>query len=201
MQDEMAVWPVFLEYRQRDRTLTGEFPYGSMATISNRGSVRKERFTPGAFDYALRDPTREINLLAGHSFDRPLASKLAGTLKLEDSPKMLYFRASLPPENKQTTWMRDAVLSIRGGLTRGISPGFTVAPAMVVQLAEELIPEPGNTGVMIRQINHAVLFELSLVTRPAYKDSVVDLRAEDFKAACEIHSPTPDLLEGAYRWL
>ncbi len=201
MNDDYGIWPVFLEYRQRGRTLTGEFPYGKTATISDRGRVRKEHFTPGAFSFSVQDPTRDINLLAGHSFDRPLASKLGGTLKVEDTPKALTFRATLPAENDQPSWMRDAVLSIRGGLVGGISPGFSVPPASIVPDAEELIDEPGNPGVSIRTISAAILFELSLVTRPAYKETVVDLRAEDFNV-CEIHSATPSLDKfEAYRWL
>ena len=76
--------------------------------------------------------------------------------------------------------MRDAVLATRGGLVGGISPGFTVPPLSIVPDAERFIPEPDNPGVQIRQINQAVLFEMSLVTRPQYKETVVDLRAEDF---------------------
>ena len=71
MQDEHLIWPVFLEYRQKGRTLSGEFPYMQLATMSDRGTVRKERFGPKAFQFAINSPDREINLLAGHSFDRP----------------------------------------------------------------------------------------------------------------------------------
>ena len=69
-------------------------------------------------------------------------------------------------------------LSLQGGLVGGISPGFSVPPASAVPNAEELIPEPGNPGVQIRVIRQAVLFELSLVTRPAYPETDVDLRAQ-----------------------
>ena len=201
MQDEHLIWPVFLEYRQKGRTLSGEFPYEQVATMSNRGTVRKERFGPKAFRFTVNDPLREINLLAGHSFDKPIASKLGGTFKLEDSSKALTFRATLPPENEQPTWVRDAVLSLRGGLVGGISPGFNVPPLSIVPDAELFIPEPGNPGVQIRQINQAILHELSLVTRPAYKDTVIDLRAEDF-IDCENHTPTkPVVMESAYIWL
>ena len=171
-----TVWPVELELRQAGRELVGRFPYGSMATMASRGRIRKERFTPRAFRYSVEDAQREVNLLVGHSFDHPLASKLRGSLVLEDNDDALSFRATLPPEGEQPTWMRDAVLSVKGGLMRGVSPGFTVPPASAVAKAEELIPEPGNPGVVIRQVNDAVLYELSLVTRAAYVDSEIDLR-------------------------
>ena len=173
------VWPVEgLEIRQAGRTLSGAFKYGSTATVRDRGRVRKERFAPRAFNYAVEDETREINLLSGHTFDRPLASKQSGSLRLRDSDDSLDFAATLPPESEQPSWMRDTVLAVRAGLVNGISPGFRVPPRSAIANAEELIPEPGNPGVSIRLIRQAVLFELSLVTRPAYPDTSVDLRHE-----------------------
>ena len=68
-----------LEIRQDGRTLTGSFPYSGVATISDRGRVRKEQFTPDAFTYSLENAEQEINLLAGHVLSQPLASRRAGT--------------------------------------------------------------------------------------------------------------------------
>ena len=68
--------------------LSGRFPYDRLAVLSDgarRGRPQKERFAPGAFSYSVAEPTAEIHLLVGHSFDRPLASKLRGTLRLRDS--------------------------------------------------------------------------------------------------------------------
>ena len=123
MVEERAIWPVELEVRQAGRELVGKFPYGQLATMASRGSVRKERFSPGAFAFAIRDQSREINLLAGHSFDRPLASRRGGTLQLAEAPDGVDFSATLPIEEEQPTWMLDTVKAIRGGLARGISPG------------------------------------------------------------------------------
>ena len=179
--EQRAVWPVEdLEIRQRDggRTLSGRFPYRSRATVRDRGRVRKESFASRAFAFAVEDEAREIHLLSGHSFDRPLASKRAGTLTLEDRNDALVFTADLPDEAAQPSWMRDTVMAMRAGLIGGISPGFAVPPASVVPGAERLIPEPGNPGVQIREISQAVLHELSLVTRPAYPETEIDLRAE-----------------------
>ena len=82
--------------------------------------------------------------------------------------------------------MRDAVLAVEAGLSVGVSPGFTVRPASVIPNAEELVPEPGNLGVSIRAINQTVLYELSIVARPAYGDTEVDLRADELLAADSI---------------
>ena len=169
------VFPIeALEVRQEGRTLGGRFRYGSTATMSDRGRVRKESFAARAFSFAVDDPEREIHLLRGHSFDQPLASKRAGSLRLVDTDEALEFEATLPDE--QPTFMRDTVSMIRAGLVGGISPGFRVPPRDVVPGAEALEPEPGNPDVQVRVIRAAVLFELSLVTRPAYPDTEVDLR-------------------------
>lgn len=177
---EPAIWPVVLEVRQRGsfRVLGGVFRYGGLATISDRGRVRKETFAPRAFRFAIDDPDREINLLAGHSFDRSIASRRAGSLTLVDADDALRFEARLPEVEDQPSYLRDLLLGIDGGMvTPGISPGFTVPPAAVVPGAEALLPEPGNPGVMIRTISAAVLYELSIVTRPAYQETEVELRA------------------------
>ena len=193
-----AVWPVELEVRQDGRTLSGFFPYGSgsMATIADRGRTRKEYFRPRAFRFAVEDPTSEINLLVGHDFDKPLASRQGGSFDLIDEETGLSFTAHLPPLERQPTWMKDQVLAIQDGLARGVSPGFKVPPGNVVRNAERLIPEPGNPGVMIREISDAVLYELSVVTRAAYTQSTVDVRTEF------ADSPVPVTLEERVRlWL
>ena len=78
------------------------------------------------------------------------------------------------------------------GLSVGLSPGFNVPPPDVVPGAEELVPEPGNPDVLIRIIHAAVLFELSIVTRPAYPESFVDLRSADFR----VHTGRPRVWVG-----
>ena len=102
----------------------------------------------------------------------------AGTLRLTEQPDGLEFEADLPEESKQPTWMVDTRLAVESGLMRGVSPGFKIPPKDVVPDAEILEPEAGNPGVMVRVINQAVLFELSLVSRPVYKGSEVNLRHE-----------------------
>ena len=189
-----SVWPVVLEIRQDGRSLSGFFPYGARATIADRGRVRKESFRPRAFRFSVEDPSREINLLVGHDFGKPLGSKLGGTLELEDSDAGLAFRAMLPPPDEQPTWMRDQVLAIRGGLAEGASPGFRVPPATTVPNAERLVEEAGNPGVFEREIAEAVLFEMSSVTRGAYTDATVSVRSES-------RLVTPDPRLQAYRWL
>ena len=176
--DTFGVWPADLEVRQVGgaRVLTGAFNYGSTATIADRGRVRKERFGPRAFNFTIeREPERRIDLLVGHDFGKPIASRQAGTLALIDSAAGVTFEATLPDD--PPSWVLDAERAVAAGLMTGLSPGFSVPPRTAVPDAETLEPEPGNPGVMIRYIREAVLREFSLVTSPAYLDATVELRA------------------------
>ena len=182
--------PAALEIRQGSRggpSIHGSFSYGRTATMSDRGRVRKESFGPRAFRFAIeQEPTREINILVGHDFNRTLASRATGSLEITDTAAGVAFVANLPPLEDQPTYMVDAVKQIRAGLVGGLSPGFRVPPLDVVPGAETIIPEPGNPSVGIRLIREAVLSEFSLVTRPAYQDaSEIELRAEDMEGVME----------------
>ena len=65
-----------------------------------------------------------------------------------------------------------AVKAVQGGQLRGISPGFQVG----AKGRERLVPEPGNPGVMISEIQDATVFEYSLVARPTYAGTVDNLK-------------------------
>ena len=178
----MNDFPIFdgnLELRQegRRRTLHGRFPYGSHATIRDRGRVRKERFQPRAFRYSIdQDPERRIDLLVGHDYGKPMASRQAGTLDIVDGDDAVTFEARLPDD--PPSWVVDAERAIAAGLMVGLSPGFTVPPTSAVPDAERLEDEPGNPGVQVRVIREAVLREFSVVTSPAYTDAAVDIRSD-----------------------
>lgn len=178
--ERRAIWAASdLEVRQQDKrpVIAGRFPYNEWAVLSDRGTVRKEEITPGAFDFTLSNPLAEVNLLFGHSFDKPLASRQSGTLELKDGAKFLEFFATIPEGAERASHVTDALALIGSGLATGISPGFRVPPKDVVPDAEKLVPEPGNEGVMIRQLAKLVLYELSIVTRPAYPGTETELRA------------------------
>ncbi|ASP22055.1 Caudovirus prohead serine protease [Antarctobacter heliothermus] len=192
--ESRAVWAASgLEVRQQGQrpAIVGSFPYNTWAVLSDRGTVRKEEILPGAFDFTLSDPDAEVNLLFGHSFDRPLASRSGGSLELQDSDKALTFRATIPEGAERVSHVADALAMIAAGLATGISPGFRVPPKDVVPDAEKLTPEPGNPGVMIRQLAALVLYELSIVTRPAYPATSAELR----KMPCNrLHAPQRKVL-------
>lgn len=177
---EYAIYDGALEYRARGRKLRGSFPYNATATIADRGVTRKETFKPDAFAFSLKNTDRVISLLRGHDFDKALAvrSPKFKSLELEDTATALNFEATMPPVSQQSQHVKDTLLDVQNGLLAGISPGFKIPPAGVIPDAESFIPEPGNPGVEIRVISHAVLFELSLVHRPSYKESSVELRQD-----------------------
>ena len=177
-----------LEIREGGRTLRGRFPYDSLAVVNDRLKARKETFSAGAFQFSINEAKAKrarIDVLQGHSFNRPLGNTLDGSAVFEEIRNErggidAVFTVELPIEANQPMYMRDAVTAIRAGLMSGVSPGFRVAPKAVVPNAEELIPEPGNPSPFnIRRINQAVLYEMSIVTRAAYLDTSVENRMAD----------------------
>ena len=208
--EHRAVYEGELELRQSGRRLGGRFPYSQksgdrMATVMNRGRVRKERIGPDAFGWTIREfqklqgelsqaidgavdearvqllrqeiERRNIHVLAGHSYDRPMGDMLRSGARVTSTREAVEFEIELPPDGDQPGYMRDAIAMIRAGLIGGISPGFRVPPRAVVPNGERLEPEPGNAAVQVRVIENAVLSELSIVTRPAYSDTDIDVRA------------------------
>ena len=179
--DELAAWPGSLEIRQEGglRVMIGTFPYGQLATLDDRGEVRKETFLPLAMGFSIADASRRIDLLVGHDFGKPIASRQSGTLAIQDSPAAVTFQATLPAAHLTPSWVVDAERAIENGTMTGLSPGFRVPPRNVVPDAESLIPEPGNPSVKIRQLRQVVLREFSVVTSGSYREAGVELRAED----------------------
>jgi len=159
--------------------LQGRFPYNSRAVLSDGGRMgrpRKEQFAPGAFRHSV-ETDQEVHLLVGHSFDRPLASRGAGTLLLDDTPEALVFNATIAAEMMQVSYVSDVLASLSAGLIVGISPGFRIPPQQTVPNAEEVTEEDPSEGrAMIRTIFEAILFELSLVSRPAYSETEIEAR-------------------------
>lgn len=186
--------------RERDgkRRIRGRFPYGKRAVLSAGGNgrrPRKEEIKPGAFSFAIDDPDREIHALVGHSFDRPLASKRAGTLLFNDTREALFFDVILGLEIQQTSWVQDFLAAFQAGLIIGVSPGFRVPPPERVPNAEETEEEdPSEGDALIRILNALVLFELSFVTRPAYPETAVEERDNPALILPEKR------LQPAYRW-
>ena len=189
------------------RVLSGKFPYNRTATVRSSGRARKERFASNSMSWQVREfqklqgeladvlkssvdqarkellveqledalERRNTFLLVGHDYNRTVGDMRSGTLKVTHTAQAVELEAELPADGDMPSWVRDAVLAVKAGQLRGISPGFQVG----AKGGERLIPEPGNPGVMIREIQDAVVFEYSLVARPAYSGTDVDARAGD----------------------
>lgn len=181
------------------RRLRGRFPYNKAAVLSDGGRTgrpRKEVITPRAFAYRVEKPDEDIHLLIGHSYDRPLASRGAGTLDLVDSDEALTFTAILTEEMQAVSYVRDFLATMQAGLVMGVSPGFRIPPERAVPNAEKVEEEDPSLGMaLIRYIFAALLYELSIVTRPAYPEAQVEARSWETSAGGVVLPK-----RGAYRW-
>ena len=206
---EYPIFDGHLEIRARGdgRVLSGRFPYNRTATVRSSGRTRKERFAPGSMSWQVKEfqrvqaeladvlkssveearkqilveqledalERRNTFLLVGHSYDRNLADMRSGSLTVKHTAAAVEIEAALPDDSKMPSWVRDSVLAVEAGQLRGISPGFQVG----AKGGERLVPEDGPGGSMVREITDAVVFEYSLVARPAYSGTDVDARADD----------------------
>lgn len=187
--------------------LSATFPLNKTATISSTGRVRKEKFSSGSMSWQVREfqklqaemsqvlargiddfmgkrrfdelddalNKRNSHLLVGHDFNRPIADMRTGNLHIEHTPDTVYLRADLPLVEDQPSWVVDAVKGVRGGQMNSVSPGFNVTN----KGSSRLVPEDGNPGVMIRQIEDSTVYEYSIVSRPTYPGTTIDTRDDD----------------------
>lgn len=142
--------------------LSGRFPYGTETELV---PGRFELFEARAFSGRI-EAGEDVHLLSGHDFNRPLASRQAGSLEIRETDQALEFEARI---EGGTSWATDFLAAHRAGLIRGLSPGFRVAPG------GEQIERRGNG--LLRRITRAELFELSTVTRPAFEQAQVEARS------------------------
>jgi HK97 family phage prohead protease len=141
--------------------LTARFPYGRETEIA---AGRLEVIAPRAFRDRI-ERGEEIHLLAGHDFNRPLASRSAGNMSLTDTDEALVIEAEI---DGGRSWARDFLAAHGSGLIRGVSPGFRVPRG-----GERI--ERRGAGIL-RTIASAELFEISTVTRPAYPEAQIEAR-------------------------
>ncbi len=195
-----------LEVRREGKQtrISGSFPYSSLAILSDggkRGRPRKEQFKSGAFSHSVQSETQEIHLLLGHDFGKPLASKLSGSLQLEDRADALVFSAVLADGLLDTSHGKDALAMLSTGLIAGISPGFRIPPERTVPNAETVEDEDPSEGTaLIRTVNAAILYELSLVTRPAYPETTVENRNWNVTSAINCNRVSAINCNTRYRW-
>lgn len=142
--------------------LRATFPYGAETELA---PGRHEVIAARAFADRI-EAGEDIHLLAGHDFNKPLASRAAGNLTLTDGDDALVIEATIADG---TSWARDFLAAHAGGLIRGLSPGFRV------ERGGERI-ERRSSGTL-RTITRAALMEISAVTRAAYPTAQIEARA------------------------
>ena len=129
---------------------------------------------------------RDIHILSGHNWSRVLGSVAVGSAFIDeilDDPEDPHVSFAIPLPKDETTlpsYFLDTIKEIELGLVTGTSPGFFLPPASKIPDAVEYINEPeSKEGVRIKVIKNAVLVEMSLVSRPAYTETGVDVRGFD----------------------
>jgi HK97 family phage prohead protease len=142
--------------------LRASFPYGRE---TNLAEGRAEVIAPRAFASRI-EAGEDVHLLFGHDYDRPLASRGAGSLTLTDTDAALVIEARIAGD---TSWAADFLAAHRAGLIRGLSPGFRVSPG------GDTVQRRGDG--LLRKVNKADLYELSAVTVPAYPQAQIEARA------------------------
>ena len=155
------------EVRAMDTT-DGSLRIGGYAATFNSeadGLSFREVIAPGAFTRALQsaDP---VFLLVNHDMEGiPLASTQSGTLQLRQDKTGLYIEAELDPANPKAQELTSALK--RGDMNK-MSFAFTVQP-------EGQTREGGLRT--IEEIDR--LFEVSVVTLPAYSSTTVGMRSAE----------------------
>ena len=136
----------------------------------------KERIMPEALEKTLKEDDQLC--LWGHDAMYVLGRKSANTLDLRVDDKGLYFEVTPPNAN----WARDLVESVHRGDINQMSFGFKVFDERWIQ-DKETIKEH---GMPIREILGIKLYEISIVSFPAYSQSSVRNHNHD-----DIYIPTP----------
>lgn len=187
------------EIRADGQGLRGSFFYNRDRVVSDRAAVedrrtpgvRKRRVSPGAFNYALQDLTREVMLTLGYSYERPLAARLAEIaaayegraeemttpgLRLVDGPDALTFEVDRLPD---TSYVRDLMANMASGNVRyGVDAVYTIPPEDVAPDAVSVAPEPeGDGDALVETVNRAVLTSLAVVSHaPRGNPGAVSMR-------------------------
>ncbi len=147
--------------------LRGRFPYSVPTVLRDGREPRREVFEARAFGSSVADGG-DIHLLVHHDFDRPLASRAAGSLEISDSDDALTFEATIAPELRGVGYVTDFLGALAAGLVGGISPGFRVPDG------GDYVRREGKG--LLRVVRSADLIEISAVTKPAYSAAQVEAR-------------------------
>lgn len=136
---------------------------GYAAVFNSRTSISDwfdEIINPGAFSKTIKE-NDDIRALYNHNWDNVLGRTKAGTLSLSEDEKGLKFELDLP----DTTVARDLATSMERGDINQCSFGFWITSE-----TWDYDSEPA-----LRTINEVELYEISIVSIPAYDDTEAEL--------------------------
>jgi uncharacterized protein len=134
------------------------------------GDFFEEVIAPGAFARTISE-NGDIRALFNHNWDHVLGRTKNGTLKVEEDTRGLKFEVELP----NTSLARDLAESMRRGDINQCSFGFWATGE-----AWDYSVEPA-----VRTLNEVELYEISVVSIPAYEDTEVALRSKEIDEQVE----------------
>ena len=177
MKKETRLFEIELEERQvgdtEEKKLVG-YAARFNKLSEDLGGFR-EKIKPGAFSESITSD--DIRALFNHDTNFVLGRSSAGTLELSEDRKGL--RMSCSPPDAQ--WARDLVASVKRGDISQMSFGFQT-------LDDKWEKKDGDN---IRTLEKCKLFDVSVVTFPAYPDTEVGLRSLESWETRE-EKPNPD---------
>lgn len=123
----------------------------------------REVIRKGAFARAISE-NQDVRALFNHDADYVLGRTKAGTLTLTEDNHGLKVKADLP----DTSFARDLVISMERGDINQMSFGFVVKKETISERDKDMV---------LREILDVDLFDISVVTFPAYEGTQVDVRS------------------------
>jgi HK97 family phage prohead protease len=168
--DKRSVAYTNLELRAEEdgNTLVG---YAAVFDSPSEPMPYTEFVRRGAFAKTLTDGA-DVRLLIDHE-GVPLARTKSGTLALEEDERGLRVEAELDPANPDA--MRVLSAMRRGDLSQ-------------MSFAFKTIKDAYNEDRSVRELKEVKLFDVSIVTFPAYEDTVAELRSRNETAIVEVAS-------------
>jgi len=143
-------------------TLVG---YAAMWDTPSQDLGFTEYVTRGAFTKTLKDGA-DVRLLFDHD-GAPLARTKSGTLRLSEDSRGLKVEAELDPANPLAQQIMSALR--RGDLNQ-------------MSFAFRTIKDSWNTDRSVRQLREVQLYDVSVVTYPAYEETIAELRKMHYTA-------------------
>lgn len=135
------------------------------AVLQKNDKAWREIIPKGVFSRAIDKAMsqRGIDLLFNHDKKLILSSTTNGSLKVEEDNVGLYFSARV----SKTSWGKDLYELVKDQIIKGLSFGMIVHNDTWTM---------GRDGIALRTILDIDLFEISAVQRPAYPQSLLELR-------------------------